>query len=468
MAVSNRLARRFVWAVLAATLALWVSGPSTGRPSPAMPSTAAIIALDGAIDPASAAYVVRSLSLAQRLRASIIVLRLDTPGGLDTAMRDIIRAMLASPVPVIAYVAPSGARAASAGTYILYASALAAMAPGTNLGAATPVSLFGGTALPTPEGKPATGNGERGKSAAGGRGADAMVAKVTNDAVAYIRSLATMHNRNADWAEQAVRQAASLPYDAALTQHVIDLVAPSVTDLLAQADGRMVVIRNKPLRLATRGLQVVMLKPDWRDRLLSAISDPQVVYLLLLAGLAGIAIELTHPGLITPGVIGSICLLVGGYGLDLLPIDYAGVALTLLGIGLMTAEAFIPAFGALVLGGATAFAIGSVMMFEDPGFRPSLAVIAGATLTTAALCGIVLSLLIRARRRPLVTGTGALIGLPGCVIRWASCEGEVLVQGEHWRARAEHPLRPGQAVRVVGRQGLVLLVENAVGNGGTG
>jgi membrane-bound serine protease (ClpP class) len=461
MTVPNRLAGRFMAAILAGALALWVSGPGTGRPSPAMPPTAAIVALDGAIDPASATYVVRSLSLAQRLRASVIVLRLDTPGGLDTAMRDIIRAMLASPVPVIAYVAPSGARAASAGTYILYASALAAMAPGTNLGAATPVSLFGGTALPPPEGKPAAGARNRGQPAAGGLETDAMAAKVTNDAVAYIRSLAAMHNRNADWAEQAVRQAVSLPYDAALAQHVIDLVAPTLADLLAQADGHVVVVGNSPMRLATRGLQVVTLKPGWRDRLLSTISDPQVVYLLLLAGLAAIGIELTHPGLIAPGVIGSICLLVGGYGLDLLPINYAGVALTLLGIGLMTAEAFIPAFGALVLGGATAFAIGSVMMFEDPGFRPSLPVIAGATLTIAALCGIVLSLLIRARRRPLATGPAALFGLAGRVIRWTGCEGEVLVQGEHWRARAEHPLMPGEAVQVIGRQGLVLLVEHA-------
>jgi membrane-bound serine protease (ClpP class) len=379
------------------------------------------------------------------------VLRLDTPGGLDSAMRDIIRAMLASPIPVIAYVAPDGARAASAGTYILYASALAAMAPGTNLGAATPVSLFGETPLPPPAGKPSGAPNDRRE--------DAMVVKVTNDSVAYIRGLATMHGRNADWAEQAVRQAASLAYDAALTQHVIDLVAPSFEDLLARADGRTVIVRDKPVRLATRGLQLVQVTPDWRDRLLGLITDPDVVYLLLLAGVLGMGFELTHPGLIAPGVIGTICLLVGGYGLNLLPIDYAGAALTLLGIGLMAAEAFVPAFGALVLGGAAAFAIGSIMMFAEPGFRPSGYVIAGATLAVAVVSGFILTLLVRARRSPVTTGSAALLGAGGSVLRWAERDGEVLVHGERWRARAECRLAPGQAVRVTGRMGLVLLVE---------
>jgi membrane-bound serine protease (ClpP class) len=354
-------------------------------------------------------------------------------------------------------VAPSGARAASAGTYILYASALAAMAPGTNLGAATPVSFFGETPLPAPARKPVGPTRDHQQDTAGR--ADAMVVKVTNDAIAYIRGLAVMHNRNADWAEQAVRQAASLPYNAALALHVIDLVAPSVADLLAQADGRTVIVRNHPIRLATQGLQVITVEPGWQDRLLDMISDPDIVYLLLLAGIVGVGFELTHPGLIAPGVVGTICLLVGGYGLNLLPIDYAGVALTLLGIGLMITEAFIPAFGALVLGGATAFAIGSVMMFDDPSVRPSLPLIIGATLTAAALCGVVLALLIRARRGPVVSGNAALLGLTGSVTRWARDEGEIVVQGERWRARSDRPLPPGQPVRVVGRQGLVLLVE---------
>jgi membrane-bound serine protease (ClpP class) len=451
MAVVSWLARRSPAAVAAGLLTLLGGQPClAGPPSTAAP-TAMVIALNGAIGPASAVYVVRSLLLAERRNAALVVLRLDTPGGLDSAMRDIIRAMLASRVPVVGYVAPSGARAASAGTYILYASALAAMAPGTNLGAATPISLFGGTSLPPPKAKPVGDADEH--------PADAEVAKVANDAVAYIRGLATMHGRNAEWAEQAVRQAASLPYDAALARHVIDLVAPSLADLLAQADGRTVIVQNKPMRLATRGLEVIEVAPGWPDRLLGIITDPNLLYLLLLAGLLGVAFELTHPGLIAPGVIGTICLLVGGYGLNLLPIDYAGVALALLGIGLMAAEAFIPAFGAFVLGGAAAFAIGSLMMFEDPAFRPSAPVIGGATFAAVLLSSVILTLLIRARRRPVATGNAALFRATGCVTSWSGIEGTVRVQGERWWARAEGPLVPGQMVRVVGRQGLVLLVE---------
>jgi membrane-bound serine protease (ClpP class) len=428
---------------------------------------AVVIGLDGAIGPAAAAYVVRSLEAAASDDASVAVLRLDTPGGLDSAMRDIIRAMLASPVPVLAYVAPSGARAASAGTYLLYASALAAMAPGTNLGAATPVSLFGETPLPTPD-QPAGGakkevKKDAAKSASAPAQAvaarDAMIAKTTNDAAAYIRGLATLHGRNAAWAERAVREAVSLPYDVALAQHVIDLVAPTVADLLAQADGRTVTVAGKPMRLATAGLDVVTVEPAWRDRLLALLTNPNVVYLLLLAGLAGIAFELSHPGVIAPGVVGTICLLVGGYGLNLLPIDYAGLALALLGIGLMIAEAFVPAFGALGLGGAAAFAIGSVMMFDSPDLRPPISLIAGATIASAVLFAVVLGLLVRARRRPVVTGNAMLVGARGQATRWHGGEGEVLVLGERWRARAAGPLAPGQAVKVIDRQGLTLVVE---------
>ncbi len=326
--------------------------------------------------------------------------------------------------------------------------------PGTNLGAATPVSLFGSTPLPQPGATPA-GNG-------GKRPVDAEEMKIANDAAAYIRSLAALHGRNADWAEKAVREAVSLPYDAALDQHVIDLVASDVPDLLAKANGRRVIVEGGPVVLATAGLVIVQVRPDWQDRLIGVLTDPSLVYLLLLAGLFGIAFELSHPGLFAPGVIGVICLLLGGYGLDLLPIDYAGLALALLGLGLMAAEAFVPAFGAFVVGGAAAFVIGSLLMFEAPAARPPLAVIAAATLAGAVLFGAVLALLLRARRRPVVTGTAALIGLPGRTTAWAGEEGEVLVQGERWRARAAQRLQPGQAVRVVGRRGLTLLVEAAL------
>jgi len=445
--VRDRFARRalgLLLAVAASFLAVCSGGPARAEAPAAM-----VIALDGAIGPATAGYVVRNLRLAAERGDALVVLRLDTPGGLDGAMRDIIRAMLASPLPVLAYVAPSGARAASAGTYILYASALAAMAPGTNLGAATPVSLFGETPLPKPDtGKPAP--------AAGG---DAELAKVTNDAAAYIRGLATMHDRNAEWAERAVREAVSLPWDAALAQHVIDIVAASVPDLLAQADGRSVLVAGRTMTLASKGLPVVTVAPGWRERLLAILTDPNIVYLLLLAGVFGLAFEASHPGVLAPGVIGAICLLVGGYGLNLLPIDYAGLALALLGLGLMVTEAFVPAFGSLVLGGAAAFAIGSLMMFDMPGLRPPLAVIGGATLGSMFVLGVVLGLLVRARRRPVVSGEATLIGATGQAIRWDGLEGEVLVQGERWRARAARPLVPGQGVRVTGRTGLTLVVE---------
>ncbi len=424
----------------------------------AAPRTAVVIALDGAIGPGSASYVVRSLNEAQRQEAAVAVLRLNTPGGLDSAMRDIIRAMLASPVPVLAYVAPGGARAASAGTFILYAAALSAMAPGTNLGAASPVSMFEPTPLAGSDSKPGDDGGKTDQPAKAAP-RDAMLTKVTNDSVAYIRGLATLHARNADWAEKAVREAVSLPYDAALEQHVIDLVAADLPDLLAKANGRSVIVQGKPVVLNTNGLTVVEVEPGLRDRLLELMTDPSIVYLLLLAGLFGIAFELTHPGIFAPGVLGVICLLVGGYGLNLLPIDYAGLALVLLGLGLMVAEAFVPSFGAFVLGGTSAFVIGSLLMFETPGAQLPPTVIAGGALASAALFGLVLALLVRARRRPVSSGTETLVGVSGrTIIGWAGQEGDVIVQGERWRARAAGPLQPDQAIRVIGRDGLTLLV----------
>jgi membrane-bound serine protease (ClpP class) len=433
-----------LWRRLLLLILVTLAGAGAAAAAPG----AVVIGLDGPIGAASAAYVVRSLHAAAERDAAAAVLRIDTPGGLDSAMREIVRAILASPVPVLAFVAPSGARAASAGTFILYAAPLAAMAPGTNVGAAAPVSLFAPTALPGPEDKKPAQR-------------DAEMAKIANDAAAYIRGLATLRGRNAEWAERAVREAVSLPYDAALAQHVIDLVANDVPDLLAKADGREVNVLGRTVTLHTRGLPILHIAPDWRDRLLALLTDPSVVYLLLLVGVAGLAFEFSHPGIYAPGVIGAIALLLGGYGLNLLPVDYAGAALALLGLALMAAEAFVPSFGAFVIGGATAFVIGSLLMFETPGLRLPWPVIAAATAFSAALFGAVLRLLLHARRRPVASGARVLIGRVGRTIDWAGHAGNVLVEGERWRASAAQPLLPGQAVRVVGRRGLTLRVEAA-------
>jgi membrane-bound serine protease (ClpP class) len=408
----------------------------------AEPKRAEILTIAGAIGPATADYVVRGIAAANPAEDGAIVLRMDTPGGLESAMRAIIRAILASPVPVIAYVAPSGARAASAGTYIAYAAAVAAMAPGTNLGAATPVML---DAL-----------GEAGPP-------DTETRKIVNDAIAYIRGLAELNGRNEDWAEAAVRGAASLSAGEALRQHVIDVIAASLPELLQKIDGRTIIAAGKRVRLATAGLTPFPLAPDWRTRFLSVITDPSLAYLLMLLGLWGLVFELMNPGGVLPGLIGAISLLLAFLGLGLLPIDYAGAGLVLLGITLMLAEIFIGAFGVIGLGGIIAFAIGSVVMFHatGPGFGLPLAIVLAATLATAAFFLVALALLIRARRRPIATGGEALIGAEAIVLSWEGTEGTVRVMGEVWRARAEASLLPASRVKIRAREGLALVVAPA-------
>ncbi|HEY3145303.1 MAG TPA: nodulation protein NfeD [Dongiaceae bacterium] len=442
--------------------------PAQQATAPQPSRQALVIDIEGAIGPATADHVERVFAEVDPERVGLIVLRLDTPGGLDIAMRKIIRAELASPVPVVAYVAPSGARAASAGTYITYAASVAAMAPGTNLGAATPIAIGGLPEMPggepaapdkEPEGQKKDGAKQEPKQPE--QGADAETRKMVNDAVAYIRSLAQLHGRNADWAESAVRGAASLPAEEALKQGVIDLIAPTLQDLLRKIDGRTVIVAGERRTLATSDLAFSVVEMDWRTRLLSVITDPNIAYLLMLVGIYGLIFELSNPGSILPGTLGGISLLLALFAFSVLPIDYAGVALVLLGIALMISEHFVTSFGILGLGGVVSFVIGSIIMFE-PGstnFGLSISVIMGGTAVSAGFLLLALAMLLRSRRTAVVTGAAPLIGAIGSVTEWSEGEGRVRILGEVWRARAPSALRPGEHVKVRSRDGLILLVD---------
>ena len=430
-------------------------------PVAAAAERAIVLQIDGVIGPATADYVLRQLRTVRPGEIGLVVLRMNTPGGLDTSMRAIISAILASPVPVATYVAPNGARAASAGTYIVYASAIAAMAPGTNIGAATPIRL--GPPPILPGGAPQQPSGQKDGQQQAGEPADAEARKALNDAVAYIRSLADLNSRNVDWAAEAVRTAASLPASEALKLNVIDVIADEVPDLLRKIDGRSAMVAGKPERLATARLDIMTVVPDWRTELLAVITNPNIAFILMLIGVYGLVFEFLNPGAVAPGLIGAISLLVALYALNLLPINYAGTGLVLLGIGLMVAEAHIGSFGVIGVGGIVAFVIGAIMMFpsEVPGFELSPAVIAGAGIATAGLFLLVLSMLLRSRKYAIVTGKEALLGAEGETVSWQGEEGRVRVKGEIWRARAAAPLKPGSRVKVVDRDGLVLRVEPA-------
>lgn len=456
-------------AMLGAVLALaFFSGASVAQRGRA--AEAVVLDVNDAIGPATLEYLRQGMDEAERRRASLLVLRIDTPGGLDTVMRQIIRSILVSPIPVACYVSPSGARAASAGTFILYACHVAAMAPGTNLGAGTPVAIGGGGGggggqpASAPGGAPGQDKGEQAPGQGGGA-FEPEKAKATNDAVAYIRSLADLRGRNADWAERAVREAASLPARAALEQKVIDLVARDMDDLLAQMNGRVVQVGQSRQTLSTQGLTLVEMPPDWRTQFLAAITNPNIAYLLMMVGLYGLIFEFLSPGTFAPGVIGGLCLLVGLFALNLLPINTAGILLLLAGVGLLVAEAFAASFGILGVGGIAAIAIGSLILFrgEVPGFSLSPGIVLAVTAMSGAFLVLILKVGWQAHRRRATTGDFALRSTAGTVLWWEGERGEVHVHGENWQARSTLALAPGQEVRVTGRDGLVLTVEPITG-----
>lgn len=422
-----------------------------------------VLEVRDAIGPASADFMIRGIARARETGSALVVIKLDTPGGLDSSMRQIIQAILASPVPVAVYVSPEGARAASAGTYILYAAHIAAMAPATTIGAATPVAI----GLPGVERKPA-GSGEtpdkkrEPKSAepAPMAPADAMTAKQVHDASAFIRGLAQQRGRNAEWAERAVRQAVSLTASEALREKVIDVVATDVSDLLAQADGRTVRTPSGEIKLATRGLAVQTLSPDWRQKLLSVIANPSFALILMMIGIYGLMFEFSSPGFGVAGVAGAICLLLAMFALQMLPTNYAGLALILLGMALLAAEVLTPSFGVLGVGGIVAFIAGGLLLFDRdiPGMGVPLPLLFGLAATSGLLVIFGGGMALRARKRPVVSGSEEMIGAVGEVTSVGQTESWALVHGERWKVQSPEALAPGQRVRVVAMQGLTLEV----------
>jgi membrane-bound serine protease (ClpP class) len=431
------------------------------------PSEVVVLTIDGAISPATADYAVRGIRKASDRGAALVVLRMDTPGGLDTSMRQIIKAILASSVPVVAFVAPSGARAASAGTYILYASHIAAMAPGTNLGAATPVQIGmpGGDPGDAPrdkkrkeknekEGKP-----DEDKEAPGGQ--STLTRKQVHDAAAYIRSLAQLRGRNADWAEKAVREAVSLSAEEAKKIDVIDIVANDIEQLLKQLNGRKVTLQGVDRTLRTEGATLALIEPDWRTELLSIITNPSVALILMMIGIYGLIFEFSNPGFVLPGVAGGICLLLALFALQLLPINYAGLGLIVLGLAFIIGEAFLPSFGALGIGGAIALIIGAVMLIEPEarGYGVSLAFIIGLGTVSAVVVFSIVAMAAKARKRRVVSGREEMLGASGVVLEDMQDRGWARVHGESWRVVSSTPLVRGQLVRVTGMEGLTLSVE---------
>ncbi len=458
MSIGSGIRRRALRAVIAVgALLLGASAPHAEEAKPIF-----AVDLKGAIGVATSLHLCEALEQARVKAAELVVVRLDTPGGLLTSTREVIQCILAAAVPVAVYISPSGARAASAGTYITYAAHVAAMAPGTHLGAATPIAMSTpfDPRKPTDPKRP---DKEADKDSAPQGQGTAVDHKVVNDAVAYLQSLAQLRGRNVEWAEQAVRQAATLTAEDAARERVVDLLAGDLNDLLVKVDGRAVVIAGVEHRISTEGRTVVIIEPDWRTRALAAIADPNVALILLMIGVYGLLFEFWSPGAFVPGVVGAICLVLGMIALSALPVSYGGLVLVLLGLALMTAEAFSPGFGVLGIGGLVAFVVGALFLFDPAGSDIDLSlawpVVLGAALTSALITTMVLGFAIRARRQPSVTGAEEMIGLEGQVVSWEGVQGAIRVHGEIWNARGPQSLLPGRPVRVVSREGLTLTIE---------
>jgi membrane-bound serine protease (ClpP class) len=430
----------------------------------ASPAPVTVLTIDGPITPASASYFLQGLKHSVENASSLVVLKIDTPGGLDTAMRDIIKGILASPIPVATFVFPSGARAASAGTYILYASHIAAMAPGTNLGAATPVQIgIGGPAIepsaaPSAKSKEAESGKEK-PSPAGQSGT--LTEKQIHDAAAYMRSLAQLRGRNAEWGERAVREAVSLTADEALKLHVVDYVAGDVRGLLDRVQGSRLAVLGATVTMDTTGAELIAFNPDWRTQLLAVFASPSLALILMMLGTYGLLFEFSNPGYVLPGVVGGISLLLALLAFQMLPISYTGVALIVLGIAFFAAEAFVPMSGALAVGGILAFVIGAVILVDTdvPGYGIPTSLIVTLAVVSALFVVIVVQMALRARRRPVVSGLETLVGGTGEVLGDFTGEGWATIQGEIWPVRSSRPLTQGERVRVSGIDGPTLDVE---------
>lgn len=413
-------------------------------------SNGLVLSIDGTINPAVSDYLKTGVTRATEQKAALVIIRINTPGGLDASMRDIIQTILSSPIPVVTYVSPDGARAASAGTYILYASHIAAMAPATNLGAATPIQIGGLGKAKDEEKQDAENSKDHGS---------ALERKIINDASAYIKALAEKRNRNGDWAVQAVQEAVSLTAREALELNVINIVADDLEDLLNQLDGFPLIIEGEQVSLKTAGLHLVHFEQSWRYKLLGVISDPTIAYLLLLLGFYGLIYELANPGFLLPGVAGGIALMLALYALQLLPVNYSGLALMILGIGFLVGEAFMPSFGTLGIGGIIAFAAGSLILIDDQAMRVSLPAIIGTTAVSALFIIMLMSRVAMMRRKPVHTGIEAMVGTLGEARSDFHGSGLVWVNGESWNARSSSPVRKGDKVKILSISGLELIIE---------